>query len=61
MMNEQKHEAYVICGSDELVEKLLTKAMTYFEEDSVYVYVVGKNMYHAKRSGSKRCNERHTS
>ncbi|WP_129704712.1 methylmalonyl-CoA mutase family protein [Priestia megaterium] len=41
-MNEQKHEAYVICGSDELVEKLLTKAMTYFEEDSVYVYVVGE-------------------
>lgn len=41
-MNEQKHEAYVICGSDELVEKLLTKVMTYFEEDSVYVYVVGE-------------------
>lgn len=41
-MNEQKHKAYVICGSDELVEKLLTKAMNYFEEDSVYVYVVGE-------------------
>jgi methylmalonyl-CoA mutase len=41
-MNEQKHEAYVICGNDELVDKLLTKAMTYFEEDSVYVYVVGE-------------------
>jgi methylmalonyl-CoA mutase len=41
-MNEQKHEAYVICGNDELVEKLLTKAITYFEEDSVYVYVVGE-------------------
>ncbi|TYR82482.1 methylmalonyl-CoA mutase [Priestia megaterium] len=53
-VNDGKHHAYVVCGEDEMVEKMIGKVMPYFLQNTVYMYVVGEDDFIAKREWQHR-------